>query len=744
MKRVMILSVCCLLTHAGCQSMDHLSWSKKSPDTHALASTQESGGLPQPSQLQEASRSTSPQTLNGNPIASIPADTISHLLSEGQEELGAFQGDKQPYHLAKARMNFEEIVRQQPQNGRAHHGLAIVSDLSEDYQSAERHYHQALAQSPNDSNILGDLGFSYLSQNRLMDAEKSLQSALQANPQNRNAIRHLGDVYARQGRTSAATEMYSQVLSPQEIDKALAENSPQSQPLPQIGESVATNESSDSIFEKLMPQKKDRTQELKDDIQRRIEQQRRQESPVQEPQSMANRAPVDVASQHQNLREQLAAIDRERYQRTFNGPVVVDHQTGQLQPMPQGTADPAWAMEPSGRSVQVGYETPLTPSGNSGPWHGNPVAREDVSGPPTSHPKNETLANEASPPPWVGTDPTALSPLPSPHGRPNHQTAYQGSVTSPRSSLVPPDLSVSPANPRSNLPGDGRHSLPYSGQQADITAASQSAAMLGMGIGPGGMFPNVSGSPTVSAPGAQSYWNGDSAPQPKRMLPTDLEPLDLRKAYDPVPQPTPAPGSNMGQTPGGMPTPGFSQQQFGTASRYDTQTLQNSGVPAASHMDPGMQQFELQRQESTRQLNQAVQQVWGQGQMNNMVSPAAGTTYTPPPANGQSPYPMSRPQDFGTQPSGQSGPRSPLQRDTTTLRPVEPNTGQYVEPPPYRPNDRSTLDLNAPNGGQPSPPSPYYGGNPASASFPSGSGVTPPPYHGSQNAGMPMIIPGSE
>jgi len=444
-------------------------------------------------------------------------------------------------------------------------------------------------------------------------------------------------------------------------------------------------------------------------------------------------SPQSSAAQHDILREQLAAIDREGLQAAQNGPIYVDNQSGRTEQFANSTVPPSWPPVETRTPQQAAYET----------------APEAVSSWPNGQIQQAggTVVDNSSPPPqtsgavpWSGVSPSQGFPA----GNQGATPYYQGS-TPAQQSLIPPDPTMpltmgsgqalpSTASPQ-GMPV--RNPQSPSGMGGDpFTVASKSAARMAMGIGPSTPFPTVSTAPTVDAAGTNSQWNGNSYPQPHRVLPTDLAPPDLTRAYQPVPAGTPSPGNSIGTAGQANTTPMYSQQQFGTASRYDTQTLQGSNIPPAGHMDPQLQQFEMQRQESTRQLNQALQQVWGQGQMNNMVSPAAGTTYTPPPGNGPVNYPLYRPDDYATRAPGMNA--QPAAANANTSMQAQPSTPQassgYVEPPPYRPGTRSQ------GTGIPAvaPAFPAGGNFNAPAT---GSGDIPNQY--GNPSSMPVIIPGN-
>lgn len=218
--------------------------------------------------------------------------------------------------------------------------------------------------------------------------------------------------------------------------------------------------------------------------------------------------------------------------------------------------------------------------------------------------------------------------------------------------------------------------------------ASKAAARMGMGLGPGTMFPIFSSAAPVNPPGSMSY---DNSQAPPRMLPTDLPPPDLSQAYRAAPTQMTTPAYEQGgQLPPSNP-PMYGRDQFGTASRYDTMTLQNTNVPQSAWTDPNMQQYQVQQWEAGRQMNQAVQQVWAQGPVNMPVSPSAGSVYSYPAAQGQvygrDGVNVLQPPDWPYQPANmQASPPTPTPFNPQSQSQTAPQYGDAVMvPPQYQP-----------------------------------------------------------
>ncbi len=93
-----------------------------------------------------------------------------------------------------------------PNNAKAHHGIAIIADISKDWSTAELHYRQALKQSPRDANLLNDIGYSYYLQNRFHDAESFLNQAAAIQPEHQTVQINLARLALRQGNRAGAEE----------------------------------------------------------------------------------------------------------------------------------------------------------------------------------------------------------------------------------------------------------------------------------------------------------------------------------------------------------------------------------------------------------------------------------------------------------------------------------------------------------------------------------------------------------
>ncbi|MAT15357.1 MAG: hypothetical protein CMJ46_08820 [Planctomyces sp.] len=184
---------------------------KKDPAVEHELETPSGGDI----QLASAEVET-PSTTDGASLRRAAASNdVEKLLRDGQkhEEQGEF---------ALARDVYKRVLVTQPVNSRAHHRLAVLADLDENFSEAEQHYRQAMQNNPLDPELLSDLGYSYLLQNRYADSESYLQQAVQMQPSHTRAVNNLGLLYARQGRREEALAQFRKTGTEAEAQRKLA------------------------------------------------------------------------------------------------------------------------------------------------------------------------------------------------------------------------------------------------------------------------------------------------------------------------------------------------------------------------------------------------------------------------------------------------------------------------------------------------------------------------------------------
>jgi hypothetical protein len=207
-----------------------------------------------------------------------------------------------------------------------------------------------------------------------------------------------------------------------------------------------------------------------------------------------------------------------------------------------------------------------------------------------------------------------------------------------------------------------------------------------------------------------------------RYMPDAIEPPDLRNAYVPDEKQVIPPAYTQGGQMPPVTVPMTTREQYGTASRYDAQTLQPSNVPP--NWWQTMQPYEAQRWDAGQQANQAVQQIWAQGPMNMAVNPAAGSQYFNPSATGPT-YTPNPPADA----SGVQPPMWPYQQQPVPISQINSDvsmTPQVLQDSRIQPKSdaQQAVDAALANGYQPTG-SAAYANSPAAYGYPQNSAPAP-------------------
>ena len=680
MKRILHLSVCSAILFSGCSTTGALSnWANSESKSQPVDQAME---------------------LAANTPALTPAPHTSAAANEqvalGEQQLAIWDEDQNDAHLAAAKIHFDAALREQSNHADAHHGIAIVADLEEDFTTAERHYQMALAQEPDDARILANLGFSYLLQNRFEESESILRKSLLLDPSNARATRNLGDAYARQGKLELARSTYSQIFTSSEIEEKLQANSAPASP----GGQDSRPDNKKTLLGKLRPKKEetDATAEILQRMQEarmasQLQREQRSRQPGQ--QQVSPNAPWH--SPESQLRDQLAAIDQEDASSTQGGPVVIDG-AGNIQPMMSAPAP--MPTQVSGGMPRQLASAPASLSGqldfSANPSHVRnpplPFGQGDSSQLP------QVIAGRGNAARGAGTETSIVQtghhvdPLTQPWGGVQTASTHspgQGHVaTVPQLDLptpVPHDYSAPPPPPTET----------HSGSPPDAyLEARHAAARIGMSMGSESMFPVFRSTAQQSSPGTSLLWNGNDVPAPHRHLPTDLAPQDLRAAYAPEATHFTPPVNSHGQPMPQVSIQELPQQQFATASRYAAVPAASLTVPAAGFNSQSLQSFDTQRQQVDQQYHGTIEQA-AQGRPINRDYGSAGQTTIESPAQ----YTRIPDQSRLLAPPalGSPAPAPRQQLPTADGRLTGPAVGQpgatytFVTPPPYDPS-RSAIE----------------------------------------------------
>jgi len=124
--------------------------------------------------------------------------------------------------LAGARAKFESVLKKYPEHSSALNLLARYYDLTENYPAAAQNYFDALVASPNNPDVLNNLGYYYLDWGDVRKALAFFEKCLQANSSYTWAHRGRAQVYEKIGRPRlAVTALYQGIReSSNDLDRA--------------------------------------------------------------------------------------------------------------------------------------------------------------------------------------------------------------------------------------------------------------------------------------------------------------------------------------------------------------------------------------------------------------------------------------------------------------------------------------------------------------------------------------------
>ncbi len=132
--------------------------------------------------------------------------------------------------LTTAASHLNAVLDNQPKHVEAHHLMAIITGRRHNYSASDRHFETAIAQAPNNANLLSDYGYSKLRRFDLNSAEQLLTRALKIEPDNSFALNNLGTVLARQGRYDDALQTLRQAGSESDAQAKIAQLFPRGRP----------------------------------------------------------------------------------------------------------------------------------------------------------------------------------------------------------------------------------------------------------------------------------------------------------------------------------------------------------------------------------------------------------------------------------------------------------------------------------------------------------------------------------
>lgn len=436
-------------------------------------------------------------------IAELDADVDEEPSTEVADLVDRADRDFQGQRYDQARTAYERVLHKDPANSHAHHHLAVIADLQEEYRAAEEHYQAALVRDGRNSQILSSMAYSYILQGRFDDAETRLNQARVADPSDRNAASNLALLYACRGDREKCQAIARTLGSADDAESIVGDM------FQRAGEISPAKPESDiqlagafDIFKKDRRQDPDavyadgvnqETYELKQRMDAAREaalagrnQRRREDDPRRRVPSTREVLGVGGVA-NRNLNDALAEIDRPREPQA---PITADPRVRAVAP---ASNLPAWA------NPQPGYQPPAeqfsqgdqSPSQygvrNGGVVNADHVQSHAHGGQRPSQPIIPTQGNEYpnAPPSW----PTELDHSRSQIERPASVGGQAGQGDFSRSGYndrgnnwnqAPQNLGPSAAAPQRQPQASSNGS-----GQVD---ARQRAASLGMGTGLGGMF----------------------------------------------------------------------------------------------------------------------------------------------------------------------------------------------------------------------------------------------------------------
>ncbi len=582
--RARCLSVVCLCVAAGCQSPGTalFPWT----DDSSLPSLTESEMRRTRDSLQvrdeafaDAARSDSSnvefQTVSAvedSPAREEKPDSRSEQttawLKRGQEAIRrSAVGNEREAMLSEATRSFREVLRIDPKNADAHHGLAIVSDLNEDWALADMSYKHALASRPNDVNLLNDQGYSYLLQSRFHEASQYLNRVLQLSPRHEKAHINLAILDIRRGNSRAALERLTQVFPADQAQAALAtltkEHGTPAPGAPPFGHPAQQHRSQTLVAGPAGP---------RESAVRQVPVPARHPSSVHGPAGVSQ-SPVHPTAAHPATAHPTAAHPAAAHP-TVARPAAgmqqpIFNEAGVIQPAPQYAAiRPAGAPLPQIQSSPVSTVSMQRPAETPAARGASPLDSARSVGGTFQMPADWSTSRPHQPPssgaynpggaPSAGTVPAQRSasvPLPSGPGRFAHQPvpgAQQGQLAQPGQPWT--------GQPAQHPHFNGRIPQQFAGQGQLQTGSMQPGGPTGIAMQPA---PGVSG----------SYGTQPSGVSPASRLSADGRPISvypdsmgLNPAQNPAMSPSPAgayspgpagspglPGSPAVQQPGGYP-----------------------------------------------------------------------------------------------------------------------------------------------------------------------------------------------
>ena len=205
----------------GCQTSNTslLSWSRDA-EVPSLTQAELNATMDGPDVDGEVFAETSTKPVQDD--GSARQQRVDQWLQRGRQSIAsADSSPRKSRMLADATQAFREVLKIDSENAAAFHGLAIVSDLNQDWDLAEMNYKHALSQSRDDVNLLNDLGYSYLLQERFAEAAQYLNRAVQIDNRHEKARINLAILNIKRGDQSSARLHLAQIYPTHQVETTL-------------------------------------------------------------------------------------------------------------------------------------------------------------------------------------------------------------------------------------------------------------------------------------------------------------------------------------------------------------------------------------------------------------------------------------------------------------------------------------------------------------------------------------------
>ncbi|MGE5191497.1 MAG: tetratricopeptide repeat protein [Deltaproteobacteria bacterium] len=178
----------------------------------------------------EAGAATSPAITRNSPFTDRKAPGLRSASRDTaiterriEELLVSASRSQSAGRLDVARSAYEQVLRLDSRNMKAHYQLACIADDQGRFEDAQRHYSVLLDQAPHNPDVLASLGWSCLLQGKYDDCEQTLREALRYAPSHQTALYNLGWLYGTRGDYEQALAIFRSAGTEAEAQRAIAE-----------------------------------------------------------------------------------------------------------------------------------------------------------------------------------------------------------------------------------------------------------------------------------------------------------------------------------------------------------------------------------------------------------------------------------------------------------------------------------------------------------------------------------------